>query len=146
MKMVSLFCDGSSLGNPGFGGYCAILRYKDKEKCISGSAKNVTNNQMELKAVIEGLNSLKESCSVELFSDSSYVVRGINEWLSNWVKRDFEKVKNKDLWQEYLKVSSMHQIQARWVKGHDGHTENERCDSIARNEAFLAKQSSQNEK
>ncbi len=135
MKKVHLFSDGSSLGNPGFGGYCAILRYKDVEKIVSGSQKDATNNQMELKAVIEGLKMLKEPCEVEIVSDSSYVVRGINEWLKNWIKKDFKGVKNPDLWKEYLEVAKKHKIKAIWVRGHDGHKENEKCDKIAKEEA-----------
>lgn len=90
---------------------------------------------MELLAVIEGLRALKEPCKVEIISDSSYVVKGINEWLANWVKKEFNKVKNPDLWQEYLHVSKGHKVKATWVRGHDGHPENERCDQIARDEA-----------
>ena len=141
MKQVHLFSDGSSLGNPGFGGYCAILRYKDNEKIVSGAQMNATNNQMELKAVIEGLKVLKSPCSVEVTSDSSYVVKGINEWLSGWIKKEFKKIKNPDLWQEYVEVSSSHKIKAIWVRGHAGHEENEKCDKIARDEATFLKES-----
>jgi len=139
MKKVHLFSDGSSLGNPGYGGYCAILRYNDNEKIVKGSQKYATNNQMELKAVIEGLKQLKEPCMVEIVSDSSYVVKGINEWLKNWIKKDFKKVKNEDLWREYIDVSNKHKINATWVRGHDGHEENERCDKIAKQEAMSIK-------
>ncbi len=132
MKKVTLFCDGSSLGNPGPGGYGGILRYGEHEKLFSGGEALTTNNRMELRGVIEGLKLLKEPCEVEIVSDSSYVVRGINEWLENWKKRDFKKVKNPELWQEYLKVSKPHRIKATWVRGHDGHEENERCDKMAR--------------
>ncbi len=135
MKHIYLFCDGSSLGNPGAGGYGTILRYKNTEKIISGGENPTTNNRMELRAVIEGLKALKEPCKVEIVSDSTYVVRGINEWLKGWVKKDFAKVKNPDLWRQYLEVSKPHQIKAFWVKGHQGHAENERCDMIAKNEA-----------
>ncbi|MBE0491160.1 MAG: ribonuclease HI [Sulfurospirillum sp.] len=135
MKKISLFSDGSALGNPGYGGYCAILRYKDNERIISGAQKDATNNQMELLAVIEGLNALKEPCEVEIISDSSYVVRGINEWLAAWVQRKFAKVKNPQLWQRYLEVAKKHKIHATWVRGHTGHAENERCDIIAKAEA-----------
>jgi len=91
MKKISLFCDGSSLGNPGAGGYCAILRYGDVEKIVSGGMANVTNNQMELLAVIEGLAALKEPCDVTLISDSSYVIKGINEWLEGWKKNSLPR-------------------------------------------------------
>jgi ribonuclease HI len=135
VKKITLFSDGSALGNPGPGGYGTILVYGDKEKIISGSEVHTTNNRMELRGAIEGLKALKEPCEVEIISDSSYVVKGINEWLKNWIKRDFKKVKNIDLWKEYIEVSKPHKIKATWVKGHDGHEENERCDDIARTEA-----------
>ena len=135
MKKITLFSDGSSLGNPGFGGYCAILRYGDSEKIISGGMRDVTNNQMELLAVIKGLEALKEPCDVTLVSDSSYVVKGINEWLGGWAKKDFAKVKNPELWKHYLKASQGHRIRGVWVRGHDGHVENEQCDRIAKEEA-----------
>lgn len=135
MKKITLFSDGSSLGNPGPGGFGTIIRYNGHEKAISGGEVYTTNNRMELRGVIEGLKALKEPCEVEVFSDSSYVVNAINEWLEGWVKRNFKKVKNPDLWQEYLDVSQPHRIQAFWVKGHAGHEENERCDKIARDVA-----------
>ena len=135
MKDISLFSDGSSLGNPGYGGYCAILRYKENEKIISGSENDTTNNRMELQAVISGIEGLKESCNIKIYSDSSYVVNAINIWLLNWIKKSFKNVKNIDLWKKYLEVSKQHNIEAIWVKGHNGHIENERCDKIAREEA-----------
>ena len=141
MKKIALFCDGSSLGNPGFGGYCAILRYGENERIVSGGQKDATNNQMELLAVIKGLEALKEPCEVTITSDSSYVVKGINEWLSGWVKKNFAKVKNPELWEYYLAVSKGHKIKAIWVRGHNGHEENERCDIIAKNEATQLKES-----
>ncbi len=141
MKKISLFCDGSSLGNPGAGGYCAILRYGDVEKIVSGGMANVTNNQMELLAVIEGLAALKEPCDVTLISDSSYVIKGINEWLEGWKKKQFAKVKNPELWQRYVDVSQAHKVRGIWVKGHDGHAENEMCDKIAKEEATKIKMS-----
>jgi len=135
VKKITLFSDGSALGNPGPGGYGAILVYGNKEKIISGGESHTTNNRMELRGVIEGLKALKEPCDVEIVSDSSYVVKGINEWLKNWIKRDFKKVKNIDLWREYIEVSNPHAIKATWVRGHNGHEQNERCDELARNEA-----------
>jgi len=140
MKKVNLFSDGSALGNPGPGGYCTILKYKDKEKIIKGSEPLTTNNKMELRAVIEGLKSLKEPCEVTIYSDSNYVVKSINEWLDSWIKKSFKNVKNVDLWKEYIKVSSPHKIKAIWVRGHSGHIENERCDKIAKNEAKRVKE------
>ncbi len=141
MKKITLFSDGSALGNPGPGGYGVILRFGDKEKEISGAEVHTTNNRMELLGVIEGLRALKEACDVDVISDSSYVVKGINEWLVNWIKKDFKKVKNPDLWKEYIEVSKGHKINAIWVRGHDGHEENERCDKLARDEAQKMKDS-----
>ena len=139
MKQVHLYSDGSSLGNPGYGGYCAILRYGKHEKIIKGAKENVTNNQMELMAVIEGLKKIKEPCEVLITSDSNYVVKAINEWLPNWINKNFKGVKNIELWKEYIKVSKQHKIKAFWVKGHDGHKENEICDKIAKEEAMRLK-------
>ncbi|CAA6802956.1 MAG: Ribonuclease HI (EC [uncultured Campylobacterales bacterium] len=140
MKHIKIYTDGSSLGNPGFGGYCAILKYKDEEKIISEAFKDVTNNQMELLAVIEALKTIKEPCNVEIYSDSTYVVKAVNEWLTGWVKKNFKNVKNIDLWKQYLEVSKSHTIQANWVKAHNGHPENERCDTIARDVATKLKE------
>lgn len=145
MKHITLFSDGSSLGNPGFGGYCAILRYKNSEKIVSGGEKSVTNNQMELKAVIEGIKALKEPCCIEIISDSSYVTKGISLWLDNWIKKEFKNIKNIDLWREYLSVSKNHEIKTTWIKGHAGHRENEFCDKIAKEEAMKMKILSKNE-
>lgn len=141
MKKITLFSDGSALGNPGPGGYGTILRFGDHEKIVSGSDEHTTNNRMELLGVIEGLSALKEPCEVEVISDSSYVVKGINEWLSAWIARDFKKVKNPELWKRYIEVSKPHKVNAVWVRGHNGHEENERCDKIARDEAQKAKDS-----
>ncbi len=140
MKQINLYSDGSSLGNPGPGGWGTILEYNGHTKEFSGGEILTTNNQMELKGVIEGLKQLKEPCSVHIISDSKYVVQAINEWLDNWQKNGFKTaakkpVKNYELWQEYLAVSNKHKIKASWVKGHDGHEENERCDILARTEA-----------
>ena len=134
-----IYSDGSSLGNPGPGGWGTVLKYNDKIKEISGASLNTTNNKMELQGAIEGLKLLKEPCDVELISDSKYVVQGINEWLKNWIKNKWKtaskkSVKNIELWQEYVTISKNHNIKATWVKGHAGHTENERCDQLARDE------------
>jgi len=139
MKKVHLYSDGSSLGNPGPGGYCSILKYGEAQKIVSGGEDATTNNRMELKAVIEGLKALKTPCEVEITSDSNYVVKAINEWLANWIKKDFKGVKNIDLWREYLEVAKPHKIKGIWVKGHNGHKENELCDKIAREEALRIK-------
>ena len=145
MKKITLYCDGSSLGNPGFGGWCAILRYqndgKDFRKVISGGVANTTNNRMELSAVVEGLKALKEPCCVEIISDSKYVCDGINLWLKNWIVKNFREVKNPDLWREYVSLSTKHIITAAWVKGHSGHAENEECDKIAKEAAQKVKKS-----
>jgi ribonuclease HI len=140
MKSIKLYSDGSSLGNPGKGGWATILKYNNHTKTISGSKANTTNNQMELQGVIEGLKLLKEPCEVEIISDSTYVVKAINEWLASWQKNGFKTaskkpVKNYELWQEYLKYASPHKIKATWIKGHNGHIENELCDKLAKEEA-----------
>ncbi|WP_428024006.1 ribonuclease HI [Arcobacter sp.] len=137
MKKINLYSDGSSLGNPGPGGYGTILEYNGKKKELSGGENNTTNNRMELKGVIEGLKALKESCDVHIISDSTYVVKGINEWLSSWIKNGWKSstkkpVKNDDLWKEYVEVAQRHKIVASWVRGHAGHEENERCDILAK--------------
>jgi ribonuclease HI len=123
MKKIYLYSDGSSLGNPGPGGWGTILRYNGKEKELYGADACTTNNQMELLGVIKGLEALKEPCEVEIFSDSTYVVKAINEWLKNWEKVNFrqgsaKEVKNIDLWKRYLKAAKPHKITANWVKGH----------------------------
>ena len=135
MKKIEIFTDGSCLGNPGKGGWCAILRYKGHQKILSGAEKNTTNNRMELLAVIKALEALKEECEVELYSDSTYVLKGLSEWLEGWIKRNFKKVKNVDLWKRYIEVSKPHKIHINWIKGHSGHKENELCDKIAKEEA-----------
>jgi ribonuclease HI len=140
VKKITLFSDGSALGNPGPGGYGVVLRYGDKEKELYGGEQHTTNNRMELLGAIEGLRALKEPCEVDIVSDSSYVVKAINEWLDGWIKKDFKKVKNIDLWKEYIEVSRPHKIKATWVRGHNGHDENERCDKLARDEAERQKE------
>ena len=142
MKQVTIFSDGSSLGNPGPGGWGTILRYGKREKELSGGEPMTTNNRMELTAVIEGLKALKEPCDVTVYSDSSYVVKAINEWLEDWIKRDFKKVKNPDLWKEYIEAAKPHRVKAVWVRGHNGHVENERCDELARKSAEKFKEQS----
>ncbi|MEA1915024.1 MAG: ribonuclease HI [Campylobacterota bacterium] len=140
MKKIFLYSDGSSLGNPGPGGWGTILRYNDKEKELFGADPHTTNNKMELMGVIKGLESLKEPCEVHIYSDSSYVVKAINEWLAGWAQANFrqgtaKEVKNIDLWRYYMEVAKPHTVFANWVKGHAGHEENERCDKLAYNEA-----------
>lgn len=140
MKNIKIYSDGSSLGNPGPGGWGTVLEFNGHTKELSGSMPNTTNNIMELKGAIEGVKALKEPCNIELISDSKYVVQGINEWLKNWVKNNWKTaakkpVKNVELWKEYLEISKQHNITATWVKGHAGHPQNERCDFLARDEA-----------
>ena len=140
MKKVYIYSDGSSLGNPGPGGWGTVLKYNNVTKEISGGDPYTTNNKMELQGAIEGLKLLKEPCEVELISDSKYVVQAINEWLKNWIKNNWKTaskkpVKNIELWEQYISVSQQHTVKAIWVKGHAGHIENERCDTLARQEA-----------
>ena len=111
--------------------YIYILEYKGAEKECSGYSEYTTNNQMELQAVLEGLKVIKEPCEIKLYSDSQYVTRTINEWLSGWIKTNFKGKKNIEMWKEYLELSKNHKIEAIWVKAHAGHSYNERCDSIA---------------
>ncbi len=130
-KEITLYSDGSSLGNPGAGGWGVILEYNGHTKELSGAKPNSTNNQMELLAVIKGLEALKEPCKVEVVTDSSYVANAINEWLKNWIKKDFKGVKNPELWKRFVELSRIHEVSATWVRGHSGHPQNERCDQLA---------------
>ncbi|MEL6535782.1 MAG: ribonuclease HI [Bacteroidota bacterium] len=135
--MVTLYTDGSSLGNPGPGGYGAILsasvKGKYHEKEFSGGFRKTTNNRMELLAVIVGLESLtRTGVDVRVYSDSKYVVDAVQKgWLFNWEKKNFAKAKNPDLWQRFLKIYRQHNVQFQWVKGHAGIDQNERCDRLA---------------
>jgi len=137
LKVVNLYTDGACSGNPGPGGYGAILVYGEREKEISKGYSVTTNNRMELLAVIEGLRLLKYKCIVNVYSDSKYVVNAINlGWLENWVKKDFKRgtanpVKNIDLWLQLLDEMNKHIVTFYWVKGHDGNEYNERCDKLA---------------
>ena len=137
MKHVDIFTDGACSGNPGPGGWGAILRYKGTDKCISGGEAETTNNRMELTAVIEGLKALKESCKVTIVTDSQYVANGINlgwaeSWKANgWRKKDKKPALNPELWDELLSELSRHDVTIEWIKGHAGHPENERCDELA---------------
>ena len=139
-KKVTIFTDGACSGNPGPGGYAAILRYKEQEKEIFGALKETTNNRMELTAVIMALKTLKEPCEVEIFSDSKYVVDSFKKgWIDNWQKNGWKTsnrkpVLNVDLWKELLILLKVHDVTFFWVKGHKAHPENERCDSLAVNE------------
>ena len=134
---VEIFTDGACSGNPGPGGWGAILRFGDREKELFGGEPNTTNNRMELMAAISGLEALKRPCQVQLYTDSTYVQKGITEWLRGWKARgwktaDKKPVKNDDLWRRLDEVASRHQVSWLWVKGHAGHVENERADTLAR--------------
>jgi ribonuclease HI len=134
---VEIFADGACSGNPGPGGYGAILKYAGTTKEISGCDTRTTNNRMEMTAVIEALRLLKRPCRVKVVTDSNYVVKGMTQWIKGWLKRNWmnsqnKPVLNQDLWQELLKVSRDHRVQWIWIKGHGGHAENERCDQLAR--------------
>ena len=136
-KQVELFTDGACSGNPGPGGWGAILRFGSHEKELSGGEKNTTNNRMELTAVIEGLLALKEPCFVTLTTDSKYVADGLSKgWAANWKKNGWRKADKKpalnpDLWDELLRLAEIHTLTINWIKGHAGHSENERCDALA---------------
>lgn len=132
MKKVEIFTDGACSGNPGVGGYCAILKYNGARKEICGGDDNTTNNRMELIAVLEGLKALKEPCEVKLYTDSKYVSDSINKgWLKNWI-REKRKAKNMDLWNEIVVLLEKHRVEFIWIKGHAGNMENERCDKVSK--------------
>ena len=135
---VELFTDGACSGNPGPGGWGALLRYKGTEKELSGGETETTNNRMEMTAVIEGLKALKRPCALTIYTDSKYVLQGVTEWLHGWKARgwktaDKKPVKNQDLWEALDHEVNRHTITWEWVKGHAGHPENERVDELARN-------------
>lgn len=136
MKKIIIYTDGSCLNNPGAGGWAWIKLDDGKITKDSGGESSTTNNIMELSACINALSSLNEACEIDLYSDSQYVVKGINEWLSGWVKTDFKGKKNVELWKNYLEVSKSHKINAIWVKAHNGDTYNEMCDELARTKAL----------
>ena len=131
--MIELFTDGASSGNPGPGGYGAILRSGNHYKELSEGYRKTTNNRMELMAVIKGLEALKNlNQQVMIYSDSKYVIDSIEKkWVNSWLAKGFKDKKNKDLWLRYLDVSKLHTIKFTWVRGHNGHPENERCDELA---------------
>lgn len=137
MKKVEIFTDGACSGNPGIGGWGAILRYNNIEREISGGEKETTNNRMELTAVIKAVQALKEPCNITIASDSSYVCKAFTEgWLNNWISKGWKKadkspVLNLELWQELLEALEGHKYEFIWVKGHNGHPENEKCDKLA---------------
>ncbi len=130
---IFLYTDGAASGNPGPGGYGVVLKCAGREKEMSGGFNLTTNNRMELLAVIKGLEAIRwENAQVEVWSDSSYVVKAVNEgWLWNWERTNFAKKKNSDLWKRFLPLYRKHRVSFHWIKGHNGHPENERCDTLA---------------
>ena len=136
MKDVIIYTDGACRGNPGPGGWGALIKFDIAQKEIFGGQNNTTNNQMELSAAIEGLSTLKEPCNVELFTDSRYVMDGITQWIQNWKKNNWKtsakkEVKNKELWQKLDQLMTYHQVKWHWVKGHSGDPGNETADLLA---------------
>ncbi|HEY9036890.1 MAG TPA: ribonuclease HI [Pseudomonadales bacterium] len=145
LKNIEIYTDGACRGNPGPGGWGAILRYNGTDKYLNGSAADTTNNRMELMAAIEALKALREPCVVSLTTDSEYVRKGMTEWLDGWKKRGWktaakQPVKNADLWQALEAACANHRIEWHWVKGHSGHPENEMADQLANDaiDALLA--------
>jgi ribonuclease HI len=134
---VEIFADGACSGNPGIGGYGIILRSGVRERELSGCEAVTTNNRMELTAVIKALEALKRPCTVTVFTDSNYVVQGMTSWIYQWLRNKWQnsqkqQVANKDLWEKLLHLSGIHDIRWMWIKGHNEHAENERCDKLAR--------------
>lgn len=140
MKKVEIFTDGACKGNPGPGGWGALLRMGRHEKELSGGEAETTNNRMELTAVIKALGALVETCQIDLYSDSKYVIEGITKWVDGWQRRGWKTaakkpVLNEDLWRELIDAAARHDITWHWIKAHNGHPENERVDQLASDEA-----------
>lgn len=136
-KEVIIYCDGSCKGNPGPGGWSAIMVYRGKRKILTGFERETTNNIMELTCAIKALEQLKESCAVVLYSDSIYLVKGMTEWIQNWKRNGWKNsqkkiIKNIQLWKQLDVLNQKHTIHWQWIKGHDGHPENEECDRLAK--------------
>jgi ribonuclease HI len=134
---IEIYSDGACSGNPGVGGWGTILRSGDTEKELSGAEWETTNNRMEMTAAIRGLEALKRPCDVVVTTDSQYLVKGMTEWLAGWIRKGWvnskkEPVLNRDLWERLQELSKVHRIQWAWIRGHNGHPENERCDALAR--------------
>jgi len=134
---IEIFSDGACSGNPGVGGWGTILRSGDTEKELSGAEWETTNNRMEMTGAIRGLEALKRPCDVVVTTDSQYLVKGMNEWLPGWIRKGWvnskkEPVLNRDLWERLHELSKIHRVQWAWIRGHNGHPENERCDALAR--------------
>ena len=145
MKKVIIHTDGGCHGNPGPGGWAAVLTYGPRSQILAGGALATTNNQMELRAAIEALRALKEPCQIELFTDSVYLRSGITSWLAGWKANGWrtkgrQPVRNEELWRELESVASMHTIEWKWLKGHAGHAGNEQCDQLAQAEIARIKQ------
>lgn len=143
-KQVEVHTDGACLGNPGPGGWAALLRYRGRERELSGGEAMTTNNRMELTAAIMALEALREPCEVVLHTDSQYVRQGITLWMPNWLRRNWrtaggDAVKNRDLWERLHQAASRHRVDWRWVKGHSGDPDNERVDQLAREQAQALK-------
>ncbi|TAE80359.1 MAG: ribonuclease HI [Alphaproteobacteria bacterium] len=137
MKQVIIYTDGACSGNPGKGGWGAWLRYGDQDRELCGGEANTTNNRMELMGAIQALKALKEPCKVQLYTDSQYVQKGITEWIVGWKRNGWknskkEPVKNADLWQDLLAACATHEVEWKWVRGHNGDVGNERADALAR--------------
>lgn len=148
---VEIFADGACSGNPGVGGFGVILRSAGKVRELSGCEEMTTNNRMELLGVISGLEALKKSCRVRITTDSNYIVKGMTEWMEGWKKRNWQnsqkkEVMNRDLWERLLKAASPHEVEWVWIKGHNGHLENERCDELAREGIKVCRRRMQHEK
>ena len=140
-KQIEVHTDGACLGNPGPGGWGALLRWREVERELSGGEPDTTNNRMELMAAIAALEALREPCDVILTTDSQYVRQGITEWMANWVRRNWktaggDPVKNRDLWERLHAANQRHKVEWRWVKGHSGNPDNERVDVLARDAAI----------
>jgi ribonuclease HI len=140
MRPVQIFTDGACLGNPGPGGWAAILVFGDHRRELTGYEPATTNNRMEMRAALEALHALKDRCEVDLFTDSQYLRNGMEQWLAKWKRNNWrtaarQPVKNADLWEQLDAAAQAHVVRWHWVRGHDGHAENERCDALA-NEAI----------
>lgn len=145
MKQVEIFTDGACKGNPGPGGWGAVIRYGRHEKDISGGEPDTTNNRMEMSAVIEALKLLSEPCQITLYTDSKYVLDGMTKWIAGWQRNGWKNaskqpVRNADLWRDLIDATARHKITWQWVKGHSGHAENDRADKLASDaaEAIIA--------
>ena len=150
-SFVEIFADGACSGNPGIGGFGAILRSGQKCRELSGCEKLTTNNRMEMMAVITALEALKRPCSLRITTDSKYLVKGMTEWIEGWKKNNWKNsqrkdVLNRDLWERLLQAAEDHEIEWEWIKGHNGHNENERCDLLAREAIIKFRMATEDEK